>query len=161
MNIGEAAKASGVSAKMIRYYEAVGLAPAAGRTTNGYRRYDATDVQRLRFIRRARDLGFSLERVRNLLALWSDRSRHSSDVRTLALAHVAELEGRAAELGSMIKTLRSLVAACDGDDRPACPILEDLQAHKYAATSPDWKTQRPRRKSSPLARPQIRSPASR
>jgi Cu(I)-responsive transcriptional regulator len=142
VNIGQAAKASGVSAKMIRYYEAVGLAPAAGRRTNGYRRYDAMDVQRLRFIRRARDLGFSLERVRDLLALWSDRERHSADVKALALAHVAELEARAAELRSMIETLRKLAATCEGDNRPACPILEDLQAGNHASAPPRGRDRR-------------------
>ena len=154
MNIGQAARASGVSAKMIRYYESVGLAPEAVRKTNGYRRYDATDVQRLRFIRRARDLGFSLERVRELHALWSDRDRQSADVKALALAHIAELETRAAELRSMIETLRALVAACDGDHRPACPILDDLQAEKLATTtSPIWKTRRATQKSRRPARP--------
>jgi MerR family copper efflux transcriptional regulator len=154
VNIGQVAKASGVSAKMIRYYEAVGLAPAAGRRTNGYRRYDATDVQRLRFIRRARDLGFSLERVRGLLALWSDRDRHSADVKTLALAHIAELEARAAEFRSMTKTLRNLVAACEGGDRPACPILEDLQAGNHVSTASTGHTRRStRRMNGRLTRP--------
>lgn len=128
MNIGQAAKASGISAKMIRYYESVGLVAQAGRAANGYRDYDAADVQRLRFIRRARDLGFSLDRIGGLLALWSDQGRHSADVKALALAHIAELEGRAAELNAMIGTLRKLARACDGDQRPDCPIIDELQA---------------------------------
>jgi len=141
MNIGEAAQASGVSARMIRYYESIGLGPRPVRRDSGYRAYDQVDVQRLRFIRRARDLGFSLDRVRDLLALWSDRQRHSSDVKALALAHIADLEARAVELSSMVETLRSLVGACDGDDRPACPILEDLQAGENTA-APHGRTRR-------------------
>lgn len=128
MNIGQAAKASGISAKMIRYYEGVGLFPQAGRTAGGYRNYEAADVERLRFIRRARDLGFSLDRIGQLLKLWSDQDRHSADVKALALAHIGELEGRASELRSMIRTLRALVGACDGDHRPDCPIMEELGA---------------------------------
>lgn len=128
VNIGQAAQASGISAKMIRYYESIGLFPQAGRAANGYRDYDAADVLRLCFIRRARDLGFPLERIRELLELWSDQDRQSADVKSLALAHIAELEGRAAELRGMIKTLRTLVRACDGDNRPDCPIIEELGA---------------------------------
>lgn len=135
MNIGHAAMASGLSAKMIRYYETIGLAPQPGRRASGYRAYGEADVQRLRFIRRARDLSFSLERVRDLLALWSDRDRHSADVKTLALTHVAELEARAAELEGMIKILRNLARACEGDDRPACPIIDELEAGKPSAAS--------------------------
>ena len=129
MNIGEAAQSSGISAKMIRYYEAIGLLPPAGRTRGGYRNYDEADVQRLRFIRRARDLGFSLERISDLLALWSDQDRHSADVKSLALVHIGELEVRLREFEGMIKTLRRLVRACDGDQRPNCPIIEELQAN--------------------------------
>ena len=134
MNIGEAAQASGISAKMIRYYETIGLFPQAGRTAGGYRDYDTLDVQRLCFIRRARDLGFSLDRIRELLQLWSDQDRHSSDVKSLALAHIVELEGRAAELRGMIKTLRTLAHACDGDHRPDCPIMEELGAGQSPAS---------------------------
>lgn len=133
VNIGQAAQASGIAAKMIRYYESIRLFPQAGRTANGYRDYDAPDVQRLCFIRRARDLGFPLERIRELLALWSDRDRHSADVKALALAHIAELEARAAELRGMIKTLRTLARACDGDQRPDCPIMEELGAGQSPA----------------------------
>jgi len=133
VNIGQAAQASGITAKMIRYYESIGLFPQAGRTANGYRDYETADVQRLRFIRRARDLGFSLKRIRELLELWSDQDRHSADVKSLALAHIAELEARAAELKGMMKILRTLAWACDGDQRPDCPIMEELGASQSPA----------------------------
>ena len=126
MNIGEAASASGVSAKMIRYYEETGLIPAAGRTRSGYRTYGPREVQTLRFIRRARDLGFPMEKVAELLALWQDRSRASADVKQLAEAQVAALETRIVEMQAMQATLRHLVHACAGDERPDCPILSDL-----------------------------------
>ena len=126
MNIGEAAKASGVSAKMIRYYESVGLIPAAGRTTSGYRLYTMTDVQVLRFIRRARDLGFPVEKIEELLALWQDRSRQSADVKRIALEQIDGLETRIREMQAMMDTLRHLANACCGDHRPDCPILADL-----------------------------------
>ena len=144
MNIGQASKASGISAKMIRYYESIGLVPRAGRTEGGYRDYEEDDIHRLRFIRRARDLGFSFDRVRELLKLWSDHDRSSADVKTLALAHVSELEARAAELRAMIKTLRHLADACEGDDRPHCPIIDELGSGKAPG-----KTARPRRAASP------------
>lgn len=126
MNIGEASKASGVSAKMIRYYESIGLIPAAGRTTSGYRVYTMTEVQLLRFIRRARDLGFPVEKIEDLLALWQDRSRQSGDVKRIALEQIAWLETRIREMQSMMDTLRHLADACCGDHRPDCPILADL-----------------------------------
>jgi MerR family copper efflux transcriptional regulator len=126
MNIGEAAKTSGVSAKMIRYYEATRLIAKAARSEAGYRHYSDADVHTLRFIRRARDLGFTVEQIADLLALWRDRSRASADVKRLALEHVAELERKAAELQAMCRTLRSLAARCHGDDRPDCPIVDDL-----------------------------------
>jgi MerR family gold-responsive transcriptional activator of gol and ges genes len=126
MNIGEAARASGVSAKMIRYYEETGLIPTAGRTASGYRTYGPKEVQILRFVRRARDLGFPLEKVADLLALWRDRSRASADVKRLAEDQVAALEARIAEMQAMQATLRHLVHSCAGDDRPDCPILDDL-----------------------------------
>jgi Cu(I)-responsive transcriptional regulator len=128
MNIGEAAKASGVSAKMIRYYEATGLIPAAGRTGSGYRSYGPKEVQMLRFIRRARDLGFAMDRVAELLALWRDRSRASADVKRLALAQVTGLQTRIHEMQEMVATLQSLADACAGDDHPDCPILANLGA---------------------------------
>lgn len=127
MNIGDAARASGVSAKMVRYYESVGLIPPVGRTDAGYRVYTEADVHRLRFIRRARDLGFSVAEITALLGLWHDRARKSSDVKRVAQAHIADLERRIADLRQMADTLQTLVACCAGDDRPDCPILADLE----------------------------------
>ena len=126
MNIGEAAKASGVSAKMIRYYEATGLFPAAGRTGSGYRTYSETDIQMLRFVRRSRDLGFPVEKIGELLALWRDRTRQSADVKRLALEQIEGLAKRIGEMQSMMDTLQHLADACCGDNRPDCPILADL-----------------------------------
>lgn len=126
MNIGEAAQASGVSAKMIRYYERVGLILPAERTEAGYRTYSDNDVHTLRFIRRTRDLGFTMEGIAELLSLWRDRSRHSADVKKLALAHAAVLERKIAELQGMVATLDTLASCCAGDDRPDCPILAEL-----------------------------------
>ncbi len=127
MNIGAASRASRVSAKMIRYYEQIGLIPAAGRTDSGYRAYTDADVHRLHFIRRARDLGFSVAEIGDLLDLWNDRSRQSADVKRLAQRHIAELEQRMANLRQMTDTLQSLIACCAGDGRPDCPILDELQ----------------------------------
>jgi MerR family copper efflux transcriptional regulator len=126
MNIGQAAAASGVSAKMIRYYESVGLTRPVVRTESGYRVYSDDDVHTLRFVRRARDLGFPVEQIGGLLALWQDRDRSSADVKRIALGHVAELEQKVEGLKQMIATLRHLSACCHGDDRPDCPILDDL-----------------------------------
>lgn len=126
MNIGEVAQRSGVSAKMIRYYESIGLIAPADRSVAGYRNYGLNDVHTLRFIRRARDLGFTVEQMGDLLALWKDRSRASAEVKRIALDHVAVLERKVAELQAMTDTLRHLAAHCHGDDRPDCPILEDL-----------------------------------
>jgi len=126
MNIGEAAKASGVSAKMIRYYESIGLMPAAGRTGSGYRIYSEPEVQNLRFIRRSRDLGFPVEKIESLLALWRDRSRQSADVKRLAQQQIDALDRKVLEMQAMIDTLRHLAEACCGDHRPDCPILDDL-----------------------------------
>ena len=133
MNIGQAADLSGISAKMIRYYESIGLVPHADRTKGGYRDYDHTDVHRLQFIRRARDLGFSVDRVRELLKLWSDRKRSRADVKAVAQDHIAELETRAAELRQMIKTLRHLADTCDGSNRPDCPIIDELEFGRVPA----------------------------
>lgn len=126
MNIGDAAEASGVSAKMIRYYEETGLIPKAARSASGYRHYDEADVHTLRFIRRSRHLGFSVEQITTLLALWRDRSRASADVKAMALEHVAELDRKIADLQAMARTLSSLANACGGDTRPDCPIIDDL-----------------------------------
>jgi MerR family transcriptional regulator, copper efflux regulator len=136
MNIGQAAVASGVSAKMIRYYEAIGLIPKTVRTEAGYRVYSENDVHTLRFIRRARDLGFPVERIGALLALWRDRSRASTDVKRIALEQAAALERKIAELQAMAGTLRHLARHCHGDDRPECPILDELaEAGSNPATS--------------------------
>jgi len=128
MNIGEAASASGVSAKMIRHYESIGLIGAARRTDAGYRVYARQDVQVLQFIHRARMLGFSLDQIRELLALWQDKGRASADVRALARAHIAELNRKIAEMEAMRRTLERLAASCHGDSRSDCPILDDLAA---------------------------------
>jgi MerR family gold-responsive transcriptional activator of gol and ges genes len=133
MNIGQASSASGVSAKMIRYYEQIGLIPPASRSDSGYRAYAQDDVHRLRFIRRARDLGFSVAEIGDLLGLWNDRSRKSADVKRLAKAHIAELEERIRNLRQMADTLQTLIACCAGDDRPDCPILANLEKPDDAA----------------------------
>lgn len=126
MNIGEAARASGVSAKMIRYYEGIGLIPAAVRSGNGYRLYMDADVHTLRFIKRARNLGFSVDQIQRLVALWRERQRSSAEVKGIALEHVAALERKIAELQSISRTLQHLAEHCPGDHRPQCPIIDDL-----------------------------------
>ena len=128
LTIGDAAKASGVSAKMIRHYELIGLLKAAKRTDSGYRLYSEQDVHVLRFVHRARVLGFSLEQIGILLSLWQDKRRASADVRALARSHIAELDRKIAEMQAMRRTLESLAASCHGDARSECPILEDLAA---------------------------------
>ena len=125
-NIGEAAAATGVSAKMIRHYEAAGLIPPAQRTFAGYRLYADADLHRLRFIKRARVLGFPMKQIEVLLGLWNDRQRSSAEVKALAEAHAAELQERITEMQSMQRTLESLARHCHGDARPECPILDDL-----------------------------------
>jgi MerR family transcriptional regulator, copper efflux regulator len=126
MTIGQAAKSSAVSAKMIRHYESIGLLPKAQRTQSGYRLYDETDVHTLRFIQRARSMGFPLETIRTLLALWRNRRRSSAQVKELAQRHIDDLERKIAEMQSMVRTLKHLSHHCHGDDRPECPILDDL-----------------------------------
>ncbi|MHC6227569.1 Cu(I)-responsive transcriptional regulator [Pseudomonas sp. X10] len=126
MNIGQAARRSGLSAKMIRYYESIGLLQPAKRSDSGYRLYQQDDLHRLAFIKRSRDLGFSLEEVARLLTLWQDRQRASADVKALAMQHIDELNRRIEELVSLRDTLSELAAHCQGDDRPDCPILKDL-----------------------------------
>ena len=126
MNIGQAAKHSGLSAKMIRYYESIGLLRPAGRSASGYRHYNENDLHTLAFIRRSRDLGFSLDEVGKLLTLWQDRQRASADVKALAAQHVRELNRKIEELSTLRDTLQDLVEHCQGDHRPDCPILKDL-----------------------------------
>ena len=133
MNIGRAAKASGVSAKMIRHYEEVGLIPPAARTEAGYRQYGDADVHTLRFVRHARDLGFSIREIGELVGLWHDRKRPSRQVKALAQAHIVELEQKARELLAMKATLEHLVHCCHGDERPECPILDTLAGEAPAA----------------------------
>lgn len=134
MNIGEAAERSFVSAKMIRYYEEIGLIKTS-RRANGYRDYDANDISVLQFVRRTRDLGFSLEEVASLLALWRDRKRPSRDVKRLASRHIEDLERRMREMRAVLKTLRALADHCHGDERSECPILDDFaSASKTKAT---------------------------
>ena len=127
MNIGEAARVSGVSAKMIRYYEQNGLIPPAERTASGYRDYSTNDVHMLRFIRRSRDLGFSVAEINELLGLWRDRSRQSADVKRIALARIRDLRRKIEEMEQIAATLEHLAACCSGDNRPDCPILADLE----------------------------------
>ena len=126
MNIGEASKATGVSVKMLRYYEEIGLVRPALRAHSGYRVYSDKNIAMLRFVRRARDLGFPVEDIARLLELWRDGARSSADVKRLAEEHIAALEERIAALQSMQRTLERLACACHGDDRPDCPILDDL-----------------------------------
>jgi MerR family copper efflux transcriptional regulator len=128
MNIGQAAKRTGLSAKMIRYYERIDLLPAASRSDSGYRLYSAQDLHRLVFIKRSRDLGFSLAEVSQLLALWQDRQRASADVKALAATHISELERKISELSGLRDTLKDLMNSCQGNDRPDCPILKDLES---------------------------------
>ena len=127
MTIGHAAKASGISVKMLRYYERVGLLPEPPRTDAGYRLYTPQDVHTLRFVRRARDLGFSVEQILNLLGLWQDRTRASADVKHVATAHVRELRDKIQAMEQMASTLEELIAHCHGDERPECPILQELE----------------------------------
>jgi MerR family transcriptional regulator, copper efflux regulator len=135
MNIGEAARASGVTAKMIRYYESVGLLAPKGRTDAGYRVYGPAEIHSLRFIRQARRLGFLVDDIRKLLALWQDRSRASSEVKSIALEHIAELDQRIVELTEMRDTLANLAQHCHGDSRPDCPILDELSIGRTAEPS--------------------------
>ena len=126
MKIGKVSTASGVSPRMIRHYEKIGLIPEAARRDSGYRDYDERDLHTLRFIGRARDLGFPIEDIRMLLALWTDCNRSSADVKKLALSRVKELRQRVTVLEGMCRTLEHLADSCHGDDRPACPILNEL-----------------------------------
>jgi len=135
LSIGGASKASVVSAKMIRHYEEVGLIPKAKRTLANYRTYSETDVHTLRFIRQARALGFSIKQIGTLLGLWRDRRRSSSKVKSLALAQIADLDAKIREMRAMKRTLETLAEHCRGDERPECPILENLAAAPDPAKS--------------------------
>ena len=126
MNIGQAAKSSGVNAKLIRHYESIGIIPKASRSDAGYRVYSETDVNILSFVKRARGLGFSMKEIKQLVGLWRNKSRNSADVKNLALAHVKEMELKIYELEGMVKTLRHLAKTCHGDHRPDCPIIDSL-----------------------------------
>lgn len=126
MNIGEAAQRSGISPKMLRHYESLGLLPEVARSESGYRQYGEKEVHTLRFIRRARDLGFAIAEIAELLKLWQNRQRSSAEVKRIALAHVADLERRLTEMQAMKRSLEALAGCCHGDERPDCPILEQL-----------------------------------
>lgn len=141
MNIGDVARSSGVSAKMIRHYEAIGLLPPAPRTETGYRRYDDSDTETLRFIRAARDLGFSLERIGSLLSLWQKSDRSSREVKALAQEHITDMEAKVEELNRMIAALKLLAEHCQGDHRPECPILDSL-GRMPGGTSPTTRSKR-------------------
>jgi Cu(I)-responsive transcriptional regulator len=143
MNIGETARHSGVSAKMIRHYEGIGLIQKAARTYSGYRTYAASDVHTLRFIRQARNLGFSIKQIEQLLGLWRNQRRPSSKVKALAQEHMAELDARIVELQAMKRTLQALAEHCHGDERPECPILDGLAAPLEAAPSGPGRARSP------------------
>lgn len=132
VNIGAAARASGVSAKMVRHYEALGLLGAVARTDSGYRQYTPADIHTLRFIKRSRELGFSMAEIAELVGLWHDRERASADVKRIAQRHVGELEQRIAAMQDMRRTLQDLLRHCHGDERPECPILDDLSGRHKA-----------------------------
>jgi MerR family copper efflux transcriptional regulator len=149
MNIGEAARVSGVSAKMIRYYESIGLITAAQRTDSGYRAYGPADIHVLHFVRRGRDLGFSMSDIARLLGLWRDRSRSSADVKGIALHQVAELRRKIVEMQEMAATLEHLAAHCHGDDRPDCPIMDDLSAKAEPPPAPARRRAEAARRASP------------
>ncbi len=136
-NIGEAAARSGVSAKMVRHYESLGLLPRVGRSDAGYRQYREAEVHTLRFVRRARELGFSMAEIAELLALWQNRRRASADVKRIAARHVADLQRRIAAMTEMQRTLQRLVDCCQGDARPDCPILDELAAGAPQPARPD------------------------
>jgi MerR family copper efflux transcriptional regulator len=158
MNIGEASKSSAVSAKMIRSYERIGLIRAAGRSEAGYRTYDDRDVHTLQFVHRARDLGFPLDAIRRLLALWQDRSRTSHEVKRIALDTVAELRRKMTELETMAWSLEHLATHCRGDERPDCPIIDDLAARAPRAGRPSSCAQAAGRNG--IADPSPSAPAS-
>ena len=132
VNIGEAARLSGVSAKMVRHYESLGLLPRVGRTDSGYRQYSEAEVHTLRFIKRSRELGFSMEDLAELVSLWQNRRRSSAGVKRIAQRHADELAQRIEAMQAMQRTLAHLIHCCQGDDRPDCPILDDLSGKAHA-----------------------------
>jgi MerR family transcriptional regulator, copper efflux regulator len=136
LTIGEAARSAGISARMVRHYESLGLLSAVARTDSGYRQYTEADVHALHFIRRSRDLGFSMEEIAGLLALWHDRTRASSQVKRIAQAHIDDLSERIAAMQAMQRSLQTLVSCCKGNDRPDCPILDDLAAGQAEQNAP-------------------------
>ncbi len=140
MTIGKASRASGVTAKMIRYYESIGLIPSTVRSESGYRHYQPNDIHALRFVRRARDLGFSIKAIIRLLDLWRDRARASADVKRVALDHIATLQAKIVDLQAMVATLEHLAEHCRGDDRPDCPIMDDLSARTDPPLQPVGQT---------------------
>ena len=142
MNIGQASRASGVTTKMIRYYDEIGLVRPSARTDSNYRDYDDRQVNELRFIKRSRSLGFSMEEITHLLSLWRDRSRPSREVKAIADRHLGDLNARIAEMQAMADTLRHLSHCCAGDDRPDCPILEDLTGGMEPGAAPSLKPRR-------------------
>lgn len=129
MNIGEVSKLSNVNSKMIRRYEEMGIIPKAGRSLAGYRTYSEKDVHILKFVKRARELGFSMKDIKQLVSLWRNKSRPSSQVKSIATKHVNELEQKLSEIQSMLRTLKNLTDNCNGDNRPDCPILDELGCH--------------------------------
>lgn len=129
MNIGEVSKLSDVNSKMIRRYEEMGIIPKAGRSLSGYRTYSEKDVHILKFVKRSRELGFSMKDIKQLVGLWRNKSRPSSQVKSIATKHVQELEQKLMEIQSMLKTLKNLTDNCHGDNRPDCPILDELGCH--------------------------------
>ena len=149
MNIGTLAAQSGIAAKTIRYYEDIGLIRSARRSENGYRIYGADDIRILRFVHRARSLGFSLAEIGQLLDLWMDRGRSSASVRSLATRHIVEIDRKIAEMRALRDTLDDLVRRCHGDERPECPILDDLADESKSAQSPavfpETRSRHPRR----------------
>ncbi|HXH29254.1 MAG TPA: Cu(I)-responsive transcriptional regulator [Bacteriovoracaceae bacterium] len=130
MNIGEVSSLAAVNSKMVRRYEALGIIPKAGRSTSGYRQYSQNDVHVLKFVKRARELGFSMKDIKQLVGLWKNKNRTSSQVKNIAMKHVTELEIKLSEIKSMLSTLNNLVENCHGDQRPECPILDELVCHK-------------------------------
>ena len=156
MNIGQAAKASGISAKMIRHYEAIGLIPKAARGTSGYRNYQPADIHRLRFAMRARAVGFATSEIKQLLSLWQDRQRPAREVRRLAQNHLTDLQSRIAQLEVIAGGLSHLIDHCRGDERPECPILgaladEHADTSKRVATQGDTSRRKPPQRSVTIA----------